>query len=167
MGMVLRQNGWDLFQQKLDAKYFHVKQFFRKKQYFLGNRKILFWGAADHFVGNGGVLHKNLIQLFLSWGTKYFITKQDFSYYKKSFVGGHDWFERKGTSGDKNEYNLSCRKWNSEYFSSINFFKKKTKQTIFSIITMKNNFGGMTTFEGMGHRMTKMYNIFCWKSVIF
>ncbi len=34
-GVILHQSECKLFYHKLDAKYFHVKQFFWKKQYFL------------------------------------------------------------------------------------------------------------------------------------
>ncbi len=51
-------------------------------------------------------------------GTRYFITKEVFQkgstyFWKKTgkqFVGWHNHFERKGVSGDKNQYNLLCRK---------------------------------------------------------
>ncbi len=33
-GVILRKNEYNLFYRKLDAKYFHVKSFFRKQQYF-------------------------------------------------------------------------------------------------------------------------------------
>ncbi len=61
-GVILRQNEYNLFYHKLDAKYFHVKQFFRKKQYFLEKpSKNCFGGALGHFVGKGDVLHKKLM----------------------------------------------------------------------------------------------------------
>ncbi len=41
------------------------------------------------------------------------------------FVGGHEHFERKAVSGDKNQYKLFCKKRGFEYFSYNNFFKKK------------------------------------------
>ncbi len=44
---------------------------------------------------------------------------------EKPFVGGHDHFE-KGACGDKNQYNLSCKKWGFQYFSFDFFQKKKT-----------------------------------------
>ncbi len=43
---------------------------------------------------------------------------------KKPFVGGHDCFEGRGTSCDKNQYNLFCRHLRSEYFSFKNFFER-------------------------------------------
>ncbi len=40
-------------------------------------------------------------------------------------VGGHDCFEGRGASGDKNQYNLFCwHQQRSEYFSFNNFFEK-------------------------------------------
>ncbi len=47
-------------------------------------------------------------------------------------MGGHNHFEGKGMSGDKNQYNIFCMIRGFEYFSFDNFFKKKT---IFSKIT--------------------------------
>ncbi len=43
---------------------------------------------------------------------------------KNPFVGGHDRFQGRGTSGDKNQYNLFCRYRRFEYFLSNNFFEK-------------------------------------------
>ncbi len=44
---------------------------------------------------------------------------------KNPFVGGHDCFEGKGASGDKNQYNLFGRHQRFEYFSFNNLFEKK------------------------------------------
>ncbi len=35
MGSSFAKNEYNLFYRKLDVKYFHVRQFFRKEQYFL------------------------------------------------------------------------------------------------------------------------------------
>ncbi len=56
---------------------------------------------------------------------------------KTHFMGGYDHFKEKKLSGDKKQYKLFCKKWGFEYFSYNNFSKRKT---IFSKITMKNNF---------------------------
>ncbi len=64
-------------------------------------------------------------------------------------VGGHDCFKGKGAFGDKNQYNLFCRKWGFEYFLFNNFFKNNNN----------NNFfwgGGTVIFERKGCRTTKM-----------
>ncbi len=51
---------YNLFYYKLDAKYFHIQQFFQKKQYFLRKlKKKLFWGPFG-LIGKGGVLRKYL-----------------------------------------------------------------------------------------------------------
>ncbi len=74
---------------------------------------------------------------------------------KNPFVGGHNRFEGRGASGDKNQCNLFCRHRRFEYFSIDNFFEK----TIFSKIKAKNYFfwvGGVTIFEGIWDRTTKM-----------
>ncbi len=57
IGSSYTKNEHSRFYHKLDAKYFHIKQFFRKKQYFL--RKVQ--KTLDHFLGRGGVLPKKLI----------------------------------------------------------------------------------------------------------
>ncbi len=59
---------------------------------------------------------------------------------KNPFMGGHDCFEGRGESGDKNQYNLFGRHRGFKYLSFDNFFEKKT--TILSKITAKNYFWG-------------------------
>ncbi len=65
MGPSYGKNENDLFYHKLDAKYFHVKQYFRKKLYFLKElietAKNCFGSAFDHLLRKGGVLHKKLM----------------------------------------------------------------------------------------------------------
>ncbi len=65
---------------------------------------------------------------------------------EKSSVGGHDHFEGEGVPSIKNKYKFFCEKWCFEYFSYNNFFKKKN--TIFSKITVENNFWGHDHFSG-------------------
>ncbi len=43
----------------------------------------------------------------------------------KPFVWGHDHFEVKGASGDKNQYKIFCRKRGFKHFSFNKFFEKK------------------------------------------
>ncbi len=43
---------------------------------------------------------------------------------KNPFMEGHDLFEGRGASGDKNQYNIFCRYRRFEYFLSNNFFEK-------------------------------------------
>ncbi len=43
-------------------------------------------------------------------------------------MGGHDHFERKGVSGNKNQYTLFWEKWNFGGFLFDSFFKKKKKK---------------------------------------
>ncbi len=50
------------------------------------------------------------------------------------FLDGHNCFEGKGPSRNKNQYNLFCRKWGFEYFSL--FFEK----TIFFLNNWNFNF---------------------------
>ncbi len=72
---------------------------------------------------------------------------------EKPFVGGHDRFAGRRTPGDKNQCNLFCRRRRFEYFLSNNFFEKNN---IFQSISEKLFLGGVTIFEGMGRRTTKM-----------
>ncbi len=61
------KNEYNIFYHKLDAKYFHIKQFFRKQQYFLRKLQKTVLGHICHlFLEKGGVLRKKLIQPFLS-----------------------------------------------------------------------------------------------------
>ncbi len=62
-------------------------------------------------------------------------------------------FEGREVSGDKNQYSLFRMQWGFEYFSFNSFFKKNN---IFQNNSKKLFFGGMTIFEGMGRRTTKM-----------
>ncbi len=72
---------------------------------------------------------------------------------KNLFVGGHDHFEGRGASGDKNQYNLFCRHRRFEYFSFNNFFEKNN---IFQNESEELFLGGVTIFEGTGIWKTKM-----------
>ncbi len=60
------KNKYNLFYQKLDAEYFFIQQFFRKKQYFPIKLKICFGGTFNNFLGKGGVLRQKLTQLLSS-----------------------------------------------------------------------------------------------------
>ncbi len=71
---------------------------------------------------------------------------------EKPFVVGHDRWGG-GASDDKNRCNLFCRHRCFEYFSFNNFFEKNK---IFQNNNKKLLLGGMTIFEGPGHRTTKM-----------
>ncbi len=57
-GSSYTKNEYNFFYQKLDAEYFFIQQFFRKKQYFLKNP----WKTAlgDNFLGKGGLLRQKL-----------------------------------------------------------------------------------------------------------
>ncbi len=68
---------------------------------------------------------------------------------------------RKRRLATKNHYNLFCRKSRFQLFSRNNFFGKEN--SIFQTNHENQFFGGMTIFEGMGRRMTKMNNFFCGK----
>ncbi len=46
---------------------------------------------------------------------------------KNPFVEGHDRFEGRGASGDRNQYNLYCRHRRFKYFSFNNFLEEKKK----------------------------------------
>ncbi len=70
---------------------------------------------------------------------------------KNQFVGGHDRFEEREASADKNQYNLFYRHCGLEYFSFNNFFEKKK---IFRNNSEKLFLGGMTIFEERGRRIT-------------
>ncbi len=113
------------------------------------NKRILMKiGLLGKLYSNGTYLFLlvvNLLRYCASLG-KRFSKKAVFSEKKnceKPFVGWHGQFERKGTFGDKNQYNLFCRKWGSKYFSFINFFKNFHN-------TMKNNFFGGGTWPFWG-----------------
>ncbi len=56
------KNEYNLFYHELVAKYYHVKQVLREKQYFLMKlQKTFLEGAFDHFLGKGDVLRQKLI----------------------------------------------------------------------------------------------------------
>ncbi len=77
---------------------------------------------------------------------------------KNLFVGGHDRFEGRGASGDKNQYNLFCRYRRFEYFLSNNFLPKKQ---YFPKYKRKIIFGGRHHFRGNGGADDKNeYNLF-------
>ncbi len=86
-----------------------------------------------------------------------FIIQQVFL--KNPFVGGHDRFEGKGASGDKNQYNLFCRHPGFEYFSFKIFFSKKKQY--FIKYRRKIIFGGHDHFWGNRSSEDKNeYNLF-------
>ncbi len=60
---------------------------------------------------------------------------------------------RRGTSSDKNQYNIFCRYWGFEYFSLNIFFEKNN---IFRNRREKLFLAGMTIFEGARRQTTKM-----------
>ncbi len=63
---------------------------------------------------------------------------------KTAFVEGDDSFEGRGTSGDKNQYNLFCGHRRFEYFSFNNFLEKNH---IFQNNDEKLFLGVVTIFE--------------------
>ncbi len=82
---------------------------------------------GENFLRTKFILHKIFFQMSILSSRK---TRADVLQFmlkncKKPFVRGHDHFEGKGVSGDKNQFNLFCRKWGIEYFSFNNFFKQK------------------------------------------
>ncbi len=94
----------------------------------------------ENFMRTKFILHKIFFQMSIlsSSKTSWMFSNLRWKNCEKSLVGGHDHFEGKGASGDKNQYKLFCKKWGFEYFLHSNFFKK----TIFSKITAKNNIWG-------------------------
>ncbi len=80
---------------------------------------------------------------------------------KNTFVGERDRFEGSGESGDKYQNNLFCRHRRFEYFSFNNFFKESN---IFQNNGERLFLRGVTIFEGMGRRTTKMNITFFWKN---
>ncbi len=66
---------------------------------------------------------------------------------KNPFVGGHDRFEVRGASGDKNQHILFCRHRRFKYFYLTTFSKKNN---IFQNIRKTFFLWGVTIFEGMG-----------------
>ncbi len=91
-------------------------------------------------------------------------SKKDVFLEKNPFMGGHDRFEWRGTSGDQNQQNLFCRHRRFEYFSFDNFFEKTN---IFQNNDEKLFLWGMTIFEGTGRRKTKMNITFFWGEMVY
>ncbi len=72
------------------------------------------------------ILHKIFFQMSIlsSSATSWMFFNLHWKNCEKPFAGEHNHFEEKGASGDKNQYNLFCRKWGFDYFSFKNFFEK-------------------------------------------
>ncbi len=67
---------------------------------------------------------------------------------KKLFATrGHDRFQGKGVSGDKNQYKPYCRKWGFKYFSLNNFFKKKFQNNREKNFWEPNHFSGNEVWD--------------------
>ncbi len=67
MGSSYAKIKYNIFYRKLDAKYFHIKQFFSEKNVIsLKTAKNCFRSTFDHFLGKRNILHKKLILPFLS-----------------------------------------------------------------------------------------------------
>ncbi len=109
------KNEYKTFYQKLDAEYFFIRWFFRKKAVFFEKTvENCFGGSFENFLGKG-VFPQKLTYLFFFFfynkrGIEYFIIN---SFFKKScnFLRKQQkivseakvYFERKEASDDKNE----------------------------------------------------------------
>ncbi len=76
------------------------------------------------------IVHKIFFRILSSSKTSWMFFGLPWKFCENPFVGVHGHFDGKVASGDKNQYNLFCRKWGFEYFSFNNFFKKRKNNII-------------------------------------
>ncbi len=85
---------------------------------------------VENFIRTKFILHKKcfLMSIFSSRKISLMFFNLCWKNCEKPFVGGHNHFEGKGASGDKNQYELFCKKWGFKYFSYNIFSKEKKEQ---------------------------------------
>ncbi len=110
------------------------------------------------------LLEQSLFAIKFSFEWVYFQTKKPRCMFfnlcwkncEKPFTRGHDHFEGKGSSGDKNQYKLFCKKWDFKDFYKTIFSKKKISK-----INAKSNFWGIRPFfREWGIRIEKLIQPF-------
>ncbi len=113
------------FYQKLDAEYFFIRQFFRKKQYFRRKLQKLFWGRIWQFFRERRRLASKINVIFLLqmryWICYYlavFSKKAEIfkENSKKPFLRPKFLLKGRGRLARKINATFFNRKWGFEYF---------------------------------------------------
>ncbi len=131
------KNEYNLFYEKLDAEYFLIQQFFRKKQYFLRKlRKTVLGRIWQFFRERRRLVPKiNITFFYHKWEMRYWIFYYLTVFFEKScnFLRKRQKiisvdqvsFEGKEASGDENEYNLFLWEIMFWIFFHLTIFSKK------------------------------------------